>query len=734
MKAFVTGGAGFIGSHLVDRLLEDGYEVTAFDNLSEGKLENLAHVKNEKKFRFVNGDLRDEKAVENVVKGNDVIFHMAAHANIRTSLVDHRADLEHNVIGTIHLLDGMVKHKVNDLVFASCYDTVTRALTKEGLKSYDELTVGDEVLTVNPETRIIEWKPVEQVNIFEHDGKMIHFTGRSVDVLVTPNHKMLLKLTTQNSPANRLLFEEASLTARRNTFQFADGTWIGDLGRFAGFPAEFFYLVGLYIGDGYTKKSVQVAKSGLRREEWLSVARDSNGMFTYLIDNPVRFEGDFKRTVLCIPKADKSRPMVESALKKLGMEWSDVGPAEMYLRQNPYIALLQECGSGAKAKHVPKDILACPPQQLRLVLHGLLDSDGSRRRSITTTSWQLVQDIAEIMTKLGGSITFKRYAGGTGTIAGHNVKFGECFRISLKFTPKWAIRTARKVSYVDYHGLVWCPVVKDNHNLLVERNGKFLFSGNSSALYGEATVRPTPEDYMPVQTSLYGASKLACEAYSQGFTQFSNISFWAYRFSNVIGERCRRGVIWDFVKKLRRNPRELEILGDGRQSKEYIYVKDCVDGIITGYEKSKQRVNPFNLAVEENTTPDQIADVVIREMGLSGVKRTHTGGAAGMDRRHTRRAPVDREDQGPGLEASRAERRGDHEDGQVGHLGAEPRRCIEKNDHSRHRRRRLHRGQPDQRAAAPREEGPSCRQPVEGFEQESGRVANRDCLCGPQAI
>lgn len=270
MKALVTGGAGFIGSHLVDRLLEDGYEVRALDNLSEGKLENIAHLKNNPKFSVQEADLKDARTVEKLVSDRDTIFHLAAHANIRTSLVDHTADLQNNLVGTLNILEAMAKHHVNDLIFAS-----------------------------------------------------------------------------------------------------------------------------------------------------------------------------------------------------------------------------------------------------------------------------------------------------------------------------------------------------------------------TSALYGEATVTPTPENYMPVQTSLYGASKLACESYSEAFTQFSDIQFWAYRFSNIIGERCRRGVIWDFINKLKRNPKELEILGDGKQSKEYLYVDDCVNGIMTGHEKSHGKVNIFNLAIEENTTPDQVADIVIREMGLTGVRRKYTGGARG---------------------------------------------------------------------------------------------------------
>jgi len=88
-------------------------------------------------------------------------------------------------------------------------------------------------------------------------------------------------------------------------------------------------------------------------------------------------------------------------------------------------------------------------------------------------------------------------------------------------------------------------------------------------------------------------------------------------------------VIWDFANKLKRNTKELEILGNGKQSKEYLHVADCVNGIMTGYAKADEKVNIFNLAIEENSTPDDVADIVIREMGLKNVKRRYTGGVRG---------------------------------------------------------------------------------------------------------
>ncbi len=156
----------------------------------------------------------------------------------------------------------------------------------------------------------------------------------------------------------------------------------------------------------------------------------------------------------------------------------------------------------------------------------------------------------------------------------------------------------------------------------------FVFA-STSALYGEAKVIPTPETYSGVQTSLYGAAKLLGEGYASAFAEFSPLRVWAFRFGTVLGERCRRGAIWDFTHKLMNDPRRLEVLGDGRQSKDYLSVSDCVDGIMLGYQKGGERVNIFNLGLQEQTTVDRLADIVIEETGLPDVRKAYTGGARG---------------------------------------------------------------------------------------------------------
>lgn len=164
---------------------------------------------------------------------------------------------------------------------------------------------------------------------------------------------------------------------------------------------------------------------------------------------------------------------------------------------------------------------------------------------------------------------------------------------------------------------------------MVANNIQDIIFASSSAIYGEAAVTPTPEEYVGIQTSLYGAAKLGCEGYLEAFAELATIKCWIFRFGTVLGERCRRGAIWDFEHKLRHNPAELEILGNGRQSKDYLYVKDCIDGIMMGYERSSNRVNIYNLGLQEQTPVDELADIVIEEMGLSGVRRRYTGDARG---------------------------------------------------------------------------------------------------------
>jgi UDP-glucose 4-epimerase len=153
---------------------------------------------------------------------------------------------------------------------------------------------------------------------------------------------------------------------------------------------------------------------------------------------------------------------------------------------------------------------------------------------------------------------------------------------------------------------------------------------STSTVYGEAREIPTPEDYAPMEPiSVYGATKLACEALISAYCHSYGFRGWVFRFANIIGERSNHGVIWDFIRKLRENPRSLEILGDGRQTKSYLEIRECVKAILFAVDTAKGSFNVYNIGSEDWIDVRSIADIVVTALGLSGVEYRFTGGDRG---------------------------------------------------------------------------------------------------------
>ncbi len=153
---------------------------------------------------------------------------------------------------------------------------------------------------------------------------------------------------------------------------------------------------------------------------------------------------------------------------------------------------------------------------------------------------------------------------------------------------------------------------------------------STSTIYGEASIIPTPEDYGPlIPISLYGASKLACEALITSYSHTFDITAWIFRFANIVGPRSTHGITVDFINKLRDNSAQLEILGDGKQEKSYLHVSECVDAILFTVENSKEDVNIFNIGSEDTISATGIGKAVVEEMILSNVSFVYTGGSRG---------------------------------------------------------------------------------------------------------
>jgi len=153
---------------------------------------------------------------------------------------------------------------------------------------------------------------------------------------------------------------------------------------------------------------------------------------------------------------------------------------------------------------------------------------------------------------------------------------------------------------------------------------------SGSGIYGDVGTFPTAEDFGPLMPiSFYGASKLACEGLISAFAHQYGMKAYILRMGNVVGGRQTHGVGYDFIRKLKKIPKSLEILGDGTQAKSYVHVRDVIRAMLYIMEHTDGTVNVFNVATDDVLDVTSIAQIVIAEMGLSDVALNYTGGDRG---------------------------------------------------------------------------------------------------------
>lgn len=152
---------------------------------------------------------------------------------------------------------------------------------------------------------------------------------------------------------------------------------------------------------------------------------------------------------------------------------------------------------------------------------------------------------------------------------------------------------------------------------------------STGSVYGEAVVIPTPEDApFPVQTSLYAASKLACEGLIAAYCEGFGFQSWIFRFVSILGERYTHGHVFDFYKQLKAVPTQLRVLGDGKQRKSYLYIQDCLDAMLVAVEKATDKVNIFNLGVDGYCEVNDSIGWICQTMGVKP-QLEFTGGDRG---------------------------------------------------------------------------------------------------------
>lgn len=159
-------------------------------------------------------------------------------------------------------------------------------------------------------------------------------------------------------------------------------------------------------------------------------------------------------------------------------------------------------------------------------------------------------------------------------------------------------------------------------------NIKKIAFASTSSVYGDAKIHPTPEIYPLEPTSLYGATKAACESYIQAYANYYNWQIFIFRFVSFIGERYTHGIIYDILKKVKRNPKRLELLSDGTPKKSSVYIKDGIRAIFKIINLSSDQINIYNIGHDDVLTVDEIVNIILESANIQITKK-YLGGDRG---------------------------------------------------------------------------------------------------------
>ncbi len=622
MKILVTGGCGFIGSAFVRYWLKNhpDDQVVNLDVLTyAGHPQNLQEVQDNPNYTFIHGDITNPQDVEKAMEGVDTVVHFAAESHVDRSIVDPLAFVKTNVLGTGIVLQSALNKEIKKFHHISCYDEETMAFTRNGLKRYDQLKRGNEVLSLNPETNILEWKLVEKVIIQDYTGKMVKARAKSVDLMVTPNHRMLF----QAKRTKKLSFKEASRMTEDAINKLPKYyQWEGRIpSAFRSFPnlEDFGYILGIFIGDGivaYQEKKV-LSKSGLSKSNYIQYARSSSsGQFISMgkVGDAEYVISKSWRIFLDIPLKDECRIECEDALTNLGIRWhAQKGKSgeHIYFTSEIFAQMFLSCGKGAKNKHIPSWALNMPVPFLQKLFKGLVDSDGSANRVFFTSSPKLAQQFMELCVKLNLSPTISTRYTDT-TYQGRRIH-GLSYVIS--WGKEWRSVRREIVKEVDYTGKIWCLKVQDNKNFLVYRKGRTMFSGNTDEVFGHLGPDDPPfsekTPYAP--RTPYAASKAGSDHLVRAFSETYHLPVTITNCANNFGPfHDPEKLIPRFITNLLED-KKVPLMGKGENIRSWLYVDDHCRAIELVLEKGE--VGETYVVDGEEKTNMEVTEKLLQILG-----------------------------------------------------------------------------------------------------------------------
>ncbi len=358
---------------------------------------------------------------------------------------------------------------------------------------------------------------MDNVHVFDYAGEMVRFNSKNADLMVTPNHRMLVRTSQGNLDYNKVRIRTAEdcLTRKYTVIPVPKG-WAGKANLPAHIDIEFsqkhiqryvslsvedaFYLIGLFIGDGCAVRGQITLPlvSSLTRQEYIAMSRDRLGRFATLSASTTTprmktydtYETDF---ALPIPDKNAARVRLTQILKNYAIGFSLTHDLVRVPSKGIY-NFFSQCGFGVLNKRIPSWILDYPSHYLSFLLKGLKDSDGSHSdifEIFYTSSKKLKDDFVVLCTKLGRLPTVRMGSPRVTHYKGKEIRISEAFEITYakdSRNSRWITNT--RVEKIPYQGKVWCPSVPPHENILVQRNGRYAFCGNTK--YGDGGVDLLP--------------------------------------------------------------------------------------------------------------------------------------------------------------------------------------------------------------------------------------------------
>lgn len=482
--------------------------------------------------------------VENFAVGVGNIVVHNSHVATSYDIPIDTADM--NFLGFLRILEAARLICPNARIYQACHDTQTSIVSQEGIKSVDEVQEGDLVYTINEVTREVELKPIKAIHRYNYSGPMVFLKSKKMSQLVTPHHRVLLQkenklvgckasslkdiLHSHPSPYNHTVprakrkmvgldpevikFEEI-IHLRDPKYNTIRNTFHEMLGQ------DLFFILGLYIGDGYIKKGKKAFAVDCQ-ERHLAMAGNS-GNFAALQTNlePREIEHTSNFVEFAIPEGDKSREELLSTLERCGISYHAT-PLSINFSSVHLVDILRTAGVGVENKIIPQWVYNYPTY-LPNLLRGMLGSDGHTRRTSKTLGSRSRFTYTTVSNKLAaGLIGLLSYLGYHCNLTkvkprdGYSRKLDRVVRSKRQsYVVSWSeVNQPNKLnktllSEIDYSGEVWCLEMEGNANFLIEREGRIVFSGNStSEMFGRAPA-PQGEDTPFAPTSTYSCAKIA---------------------------------------------------------------------------------------------------------------------------------------------------------------------------------------------------------------------------------